>query len=188
VKVFVNFAAFQLGWFSCVLGAAAGRPWAGPLVVLAVMALHFILAHRPWKEMRLAMLAMVCGLGADSLLLATGWIAYPNGSWLPGFAPYWIVAMWALFATTLNVSMRWTRNSLPLTVFCGALGGPLSYLAGERLGAISLLNPLWALAALALIWGVAMPVLTLLASRYDGVARPHNPGFILDDWKVSHHA
>ena len=110
MNVFLNFLAFQAGWFATVLGAANGAPWLGPAVVLAVVALHLRFTRRPGAEARLVACAVLLGLVADSLLLATGWIAYPNGNWLPGLAPYWIIALWALFATTFNVSMRWLRR------------------------------------------------------------------------------
>jgi predicted Zn-dependent protease len=42
-----------------------------------------------------------------------------------------------------------------------------------------------ALAALALIWSVCMPLLMALASRMDGMTTTARPDFILDDCKVS---
>jgi hypothetical protein len=183
----INFAAFQLGWFACVLGAANDRPWAGTLVVLAVIAIHLLIARRPSLELRLVLSAMVVGLVADSLLLASAWVSYPSGSLLPGLAPYWIIAMWALFATTLNVSMRWLRNGLPLAMLLGAVGGPLSYLAGAKLGAMQLVQPALALSALALIWAFALPLLTLLAGRMDGVIQTQVPVFVRQDWRDSRH-
>jgi hypothetical protein len=189
----VNFVAFQLGWFACVLGAAKGLPWAGVLVVLAVVALHLARARRPLPELRLIGLAMALGLLVDSLLLATGWLSYPAGLWLPGpwgsyLAPYWIVAMWALFATTLNVSMGWLRGRPWLAVLMGAVGGPLSYLGGEELGAIELTEPVAAMAALAVAWAVAMPLLMKAAERLDGVRDTVLPDFVRRDWRVSDHA
>ena len=47
MKLFLNFAAFQIGWFSCVLGAAYELPWAGPLAVGLIVALHLSLARGP---------------------------------------------------------------------------------------------------------------------------------------------
>jgi hypothetical protein len=188
MSMLINFIAFQVGWFACVLGAANGMPWLGPIVVTAAVALHLARARRPLPELWLVCCAMVFGLVADSLLLATGWLSYPAGLWLPGLAPYWIVAMWALFATTLNVSMGWMRGRPLLTFLMGAVGGPLSYLAGQKLGAIDLNPPGYALAALALAWGVAMPLLMWLSGRLDGVREPSVPGFVQRDWRVSNHA
>jgi hypothetical protein len=184
----INIVAFQVGWFSCVLGAANGLPWVGPVVVMAVMGLHLARVQRPAQELKLIAIAAAFGLIADSLLLASGWLYYPSGSWIPGLAPYWIVAMWALFATTLNVSMRWLRTSLPLAMAFGAVGGPLSYAAGARLGGLEWVAPTWALGALAVIWAIAMPMMVLLSSRYDGVRSAAAPSYVQTDWRVSHHA
>jgi hypothetical protein len=184
MKLLVNFVAFQLGWFACVLGAANGMAWAGPVVVVAAVVLHLATARRPLGELYLVLAAMLVGLVADSLLLATGWLSYPAGLWLPGLAPYWIIAMWALFATTLNVSMGWMRGRPVLTVLMGAVGGPMSYLAGEKLGAIELTQPVLALAALALAWAVAMPLLMWLAARFDGIREKPVPEFVQRDWRV----
>mgnify|MGYP006314445723 CR=1 FL=1 len=193
MNLVINFVAFQLGWFACVIGAANGLPWAGSLVVLAVVALHLARVRRLLPELRLIGVAMALGLLVDSLLLATGWLSYPSGNWLSGpwgsyLAPYWIVAMWALFATTLNVSMGWLRGRPLLAVLMGAVGGPLSYLGGEKLGGIELIAPVAALSALAVAWAVAMPLLMLAAERLDGVRERALPEFVRRDWRVGNHA
>jgi hypothetical protein len=185
VKIFLNVALFQAGWFACVLGAARGAPWLGPLVVLAAAALHLRVARRPLLELYLLLSAAALGLLVDSLLLSSGWLEYPNGLWLAGFAPYWIVAMWMLFATTLNVSLAWLHGRLVLAALLGAVGGPLSYLAGEKLGGIYLLQPVAALAALAIAWAIAMPTLMMLAARFDGMTSKRAPGFIQSDWRAT---
>jgi len=184
----LNFVAFQLGWFACVLGAANGLPWIGPLVVAGVVGLHLRRARRPLPELQLLLWAMALGLLLDSLLLASGWLRYPSGLWLPGLAPYWIVAMWGLFATTLNLSLGWLRGRPVLAILLGAVGGPLSYLAGEKLGGIELVTRIPALAALAVAWAIAMPLLAWLAGRYDGVSPRGTPDYIRDDWRDWEHA
>lgn len=166
-RTLINFAAFQLGWFSCVLGAANGLPWLGLLVASLIVALHVRTAGQPSDELRLLTLCVVIGLVFDSLLVSSGWVQYPEGTLFPGIAPYWILAMWALFSTTLNHSMGWLKSSLVLASLLGAVFGPLSYLAGERLGAIELLDRRSSMAALAVIWAVVMPALVRAATRLD---------------------
>jgi hypothetical protein len=183
MKLLVNVVAFQVGWFATVLGAANGIPWLGPLAALAVAGLHLRASQRPAVEARLLVAAMGLGVVADSALLATGWIAYPNGEWLPGLAPFWIVTMWALFATTLNVSMRWLRGRTLLAALFGAVGGPLSYLAGARLGAMTFIDTTAALVALAAGWGVLMPALMALAARLDGTRPGTRPAYVRDSWQ-----
>ena len=165
----VNFIAFQLGWFACVFSAAIDRPWLGLPVVLSVLLLHLLAAARPRREAALLGLSLCCGLLLDSLLVGGGWVSYRTGQWLPWLAPYWILAMWPLFATTLNISMRWLHGRQILAALLGAVGGPLSYLGGERLGALELAPGLAAVMALAVAWGLAMPLLNALAARFDGV-------------------
>jgi hypothetical protein len=91
---------------------------------------------------------------------------------VPGVAPYWILAMWALFSTTLNLSMGWLKNSLVLASVMGAIFGPLSYVAGQRLGAIVLVDFVSSMVMLAIIWALVMPILVFAASRFDGMRKP----------------
>jgi len=188
IRLLVNLAAAQAGWFACVSGAANGMPWAGPLVVLAFVAIHLRWSRRPVSELGLILSAVLLGLVADSVMVFSGLVSYPSGNWIEGFAPYWILAMWAMFATTLNVSMKWLRNRNVLAAALGAVFGPLAYLAGQELGAITFNQPVLAVAALAVIWAAAMPLLMALASRLDGVTEKRPPDFILGDWRVSRHA
>jgi hypothetical protein len=168
----VNFAAFQVGWFACVLGAAHGIPWAGPVAVVQVIALHLVLAENPVRETRLICLALVMGFVVDSLLAASGWLRYASPLPSTLLAPYWILAMWALFATTLNVSLHWLKGHAGLSVLLGAVLGPLSYIAGQRLGALEFADFRAGALALAVAWALAMPLLMRAAAHFDGVRSP----------------
>ncbi len=168
MPILVNFIAFQLGWFACVLGAAWGWPWAGTGIALAIVALHLARAPQPQREATLVLGAAALGAAWDSLLVALGWIEYPNGILVAGTAPYWMVALWMVFATTLNVSLAWLKRRLPLALVFGAIGGPLAYLGGAKLGALVFANPAAALTALAIGWALLTPLLLALARRYDG--------------------
>ena len=163
-----NFIAFQIGWFSSVIGAAQQMPWLGPVVLIGVLALHLRRARRPDLEVGLVLACGIIGVWFDSLLVAAGLVAYPSGQPVGFMAPYWIVTMWMLFATTLNVSMGWLKGRLVLAAGLGAVAGPLSYLAGQKLGGMQFLEPTTATIALAIGWGTVMPVLMLLAERLDG--------------------
>lgn len=180
-----NYVLFQLGWFACVLGAAHGMPLAGPAVVAAVVAIHLSLARRPGVEAALLAACAIIGGLFDTLLLATGWVAYDNGQWIPGAAPYWIFAMWVLFAATLNLSLGWLKGRPLLAGALGAAGAPLSYVAGAELGAITLVQPLGALAMLAGGWAVLMPLLARLARHMNGFAESGaaRPPWILSGWR-----
>jgi len=165
----INFVTVQIGWFAAVLGAANQMPWLGPLVFVGVLAIHLRLVRRPDLEVGLVIACGIIGLLFDSVLVAAGWVVYPAGYVSEFLAPYWIVTMWMLFGTTLNLSMRWLRGRLALAAVLGATAGPGSYWAGQELGGITFVEPVPALAALAVGWGAIMPFLTILAERLDGV-------------------
>lgn len=169
----INFVAFQLAWFACVLGAAHDRVAAGTLAVVAVVALHLAMAPRPGREVRLVAIVTVIGLGWDSLIVSLGLMSYPSGTFAPGVAPLWILAMWALFATTLNLSMGWLKGRPWLAVAFGAVGGPLAYVAGKKLGGVEIGEPVLALLAQGLGWAVMMPLLLHLAARLNGFETFH---------------
>ena len=174
--VAVNFIAFQFGWLACVLGAAHGLAWAGTGLALAVVAWHLSRASAPRAELMLILTAAGIGALWDSALAAVGWIRYPSGVLIEGAAPHWIVALWMLFATTLNLSLGWLKRRMPLAVVFGAVGGPLAYLGGAGLGALEMVEQSHALAALALGWAVFTPLLLQVARLYDGYRGPEGPG------------
>ena len=171
-NVIANFVLFQAGWFACVLGAAYGWPWIGTVAVAAIIAWHLCSAVQPAQEAKLIVLALLIGAFWDSVLVTLGWIAYPVGTLVAGTAPHWILALWALFAIALNVSMRWLKQRLWLAVLLGAVCGPLSYWAAVRLGAVQFVEPVRIVIAIAMGWGIIMPLLMLLSRRYDGMAAP----------------
>lgn len=168
-RVIANFVLFQLGWFAAVLGGAHSLPWAGTAVALTIVVFHLASAPRPRAELALIGIATAVGAAWDSLLVATGWLVFASGTLIAGTAPVWIVAMYALFATTLNASLNWLKGRYLMAALFGAIGGPLAYYAGAKLGGVSFPDPLTAMTALALGWGALMPLLTVLARRFDGI-------------------
>lgn len=164
----INFVAFQVGWLVCVLGGANQQALAGTMFVAAIVLLHLALAKRRLPELLLIASATLVGFIWDTCVVASGLMQYPSGNFATGFAPYWIVAMWALFATSLNLSMAWLKGRPLVACLLGAVGGPMAYLAGERLGGVQMPDPTLALGVQAAGWAVLLPVLTRLASRLNG--------------------
>jgi hypothetical protein len=115
----VNFVVFQVAWLSSVIGGAQQMPWIGPLAVLVAVVLHLRAARKPVEEVILLLTCALIGAGFDSMLVAAGWVTYKAGLFSAYFAPYWIITMWILFGTTLNVSMRWLRGKPKLAAFFG---------------------------------------------------------------------
>ena len=170
MPMLINFAAFQVGWFSSVIGAAKQMPWLGPLAFIVVLAIHLRQARRPHAELALIIACGAIGVFFDSLLVVFGWVSYPSGQFSEFLAPYWIVTMWMLFGTTLNLSMRWLKGRPFLAAAFGAVGGPASYIAGQKLGGIVFVDYASAIIALAIGWAIFMPLLLAMARRFDGMS------------------
>ncbi|MCG8370480.1 MAG: DUF2878 domain-containing protein [Proteobacteria bacterium] len=165
--ILINISLFQAGWFAAVFSAAASVPILGTLAIAVAVATHLARSPSRTAEARLLAIAGAIGFAWESLLVATGLVQYDEASAIPGTAPYWIVAMWLLFATTLNVGMRWLRKSMIVTAIVGAIGGPLSFLAGQKAGAVSFPDPILSLAVIGLGWAVFLPLLVRYAARAD---------------------
>jgi hypothetical protein len=168
VTLLINILIYQVAWIVCILGGANGMPLLGVVVVALAVAYHLYRAGDARPEMVLIGCAALIGAVWDSLLVASGWLVYPSGTLVEGTAPYWIVALWIVFATTLNVSLRWFKQHLVIAALFGAAGGPLAYYAGARLGGVTFTDTTLALTALGIGWTVLMPSMMLLAQRYNG--------------------
>ncbi len=159
----------HVGWFVCVLGAARHLPWLSVVFVAAALCYHLCCAVRPATEIRLLMVTLILASVWESYLVRSGLLLYPNGILIPGTAPYWILALWVLFAMQFNVLFNWLKPHLWLACLLGALGGPLSFQGGVALGAATFPHPTSALIALGLGWGVLLPLLLAIARRWDGM-------------------
>ena len=159
--------AFEGAWFACVLGAAHGWPWAGTGVALAVVAGIVVLSAKPRVDATLIAVALAIGLVWDSVMAQSGWISYAAPGPLPSLAPAWILALWALFAVLLREPLRWLHARPLWAALLGALGGPFSYAAAARMGAIGLAEPAQAMVTLAIGWALITPLLLVLARRWD---------------------
>ncbi len=165
--ILLNIANSQAGWFGVVLAAARGMPVLAGAVATAGVAAHIALCRTRRTELLVVLAVMAVGAVWDSLLAANGVIIYPNGQWSVFLAPYWIVGLWALFATTLNVSMRWLHGRWLAAVLFGGIGGPLSFWAGARLGAAQFPNPVLALVLLGLGWALLVPLMVRITMALD---------------------
>ena len=169
--ILANFLAFQVGWLLCVLAGAGRWHWAGSLLIGVMVAFHLWGAKQFRAECQLIVLALLIGLGWDSLLVTLGLLQYEHGLVNSNMAPHWIIALWALFASTLNVSLRWLKDRWLVATMFGAIGGPLAYWGGAKLGAVTIPDQTLALLTLTIGWAVMTPALVLLSKRFDGF--PH---------------
>jgi hypothetical protein len=176
VRSSINIIGYQIGWFACVLGAVYDMLLAGILLSVFIIFWHIYQAARPRIEFITLSLAGVVGLIWESALVNANLISYNYGMVFDDVAPLWIIMLWLLFATTFNVSLKWLKTRLLMATIFSAVGAPLAFYAGYRLGALDFTNMLSALMAQAVGYAILVPLLLRFAQNYDGYS--HN---IIDD-------
>lgn len=169
----LNFLLYQVGWLGCVLGAAKGFPELAAQLGFLVVLLHLFWVTEREVEFRLVGISGLCGAVLGTLDQAIGGLVYA-GTRVHPWAPLWVILLWVQLGMVLRGSLSWLQQSPVLAAIFGALGGPVAFLAGERLGAVSwqgdrLGTALW----LGLTWGGVLPLLSGLAKRW-GKGKPAN--------------
>lgn len=141
----VNVGINQAIWFLCVLGGNGGVIFALPLLVA-----NIILSRHHQADLRLMAILLAIGVGIDGTLQASGFFSFRQGG-VP--IPLWLAVIWLALAALPNHSLKWMQDRPWLCALFGALGGPLAYWAGVRMGAATFHLPLLpSLALLAIIW------------------------------------
>ncbi len=168
-SLIINLLLFQLGWFACVLGGAYDQVLIGSMIALAVIGYHLFRAANAAKEIRLLMLALIIGLVFESMVTAQGLALYSHGQVFDSIAPLWMILMWPLFATTLNLSMRWLKGLAPLLIaVIGAVFAPLAYYAGNRLGAVEYDDFILSMSIIAIAWSILLPAMVTMSLKFNG--------------------
>src|SRR5690554_6336258 len=154
----LNFVLFQTGWLVCVLFpglAAAG-------LVLVFLAAHFVLvSQKRFSELQFIGFGVVLGSLMDTLWFRTGVLGI-NGSDEVLVAPPWLVAIWAIFMTTLCHSLGWIGQRKWLPFALAPFAGALAYWSASKLGAVILPDLTLSLVVIALGWFVLFPLLLFI--------------------------
>lgn len=163
----LSIVAAQLGWVAVVLSAAQQRELLAVLCGVPPVLLIALLAPDRQQVVRFAIVGAVLGPSLDWLLVR-GRLLTLNTPLLGGvWMPFWWWVLWGLFCASVPHGYRFLYDRLPVAALLGVTFGPVSYLAGARLGAITIpaATRNWSLLAIAVLWGLAFPALVAWARR-----------------------
>lgn len=161
----VNVLMFEGTWLLSVLGAAAGNGWLGTLGLCLFFLVHHLTSTTAAADFRLAAIAVVFGGLFETALIQAGLISYSASLPLNGFAPLWLLTLWAAFALTMNGCLAWLHGRYWLAALLGGLSAPVSYWGGAALGAATTDHLYTVLAIIGLCYAIATPAL-LWAARH----------------------
>lgn len=166
VKVAVNLVGFQIIWWLMILYQ---DQYVSIGLLLLIGHLMLIKEHR-CESVTLLAVGFI-GTLVDSALTLGGVFEFTQNSAVGGIVPIplWLITLWFGFAATLRHSMSYLSERLLLAGIFGGIGGPLSYVAGERLGAVNFGFSLPVVVALlAAIWALLLPLAFVLVRRLEG--------------------
>jgi hypothetical protein len=164
----INLTLYQVGWFSCVLGAAWGYQLSGALFAMLMMVIHLALASSRKTEAFFMLCVCLLGIGIDTVQQALGVLAFKSEPDWPLWLPLWIFIIWAQFASLFHYALYWLNGRYLLASSFGLIGGPLAYWGGVNLGAAGFgEKPLLSILSLALVWALATPALFWLSQAID---------------------
>lgn len=168
-----NVVGFQAVWLASIAGAGAGLAWAGPAAALAFAVLVLRHGGKRREDLRLLAIALPLGIAFDTAFAASGWLVYAQPWPWVSVAPVWIWSLWLGFALTLNHSMAFLRERPVAAALFGLVGGPLAYwTAAGAFDAVTFGAPVaWTLGALAVGWGLVLPLLFAADARLAGGRR-----------------
>jgi len=157
---------FQLGWFACVVCGAKGWPLAALAAAAAVVACNLWLQRGNLaKELRLLAWVTLTGVGIETFHLWAGVFMLAGQPKHPWLCPVWLVVLWTMFATLLRGPLAWLSGRYALSALLGAAFAAPNYIAGARLGAVTLSSSmLFNVTVLMATWAIAMPGLVWLAT------------------------
>lgn len=157
----LNALGFQAGWWACIASVRHDAELQALVFCFCLMGIHLLFSKSRRLDMTLGLVALLLGILIDSGLQYFSVIGF-YGWALGPLSPFWLWALWVIFALTLNSSLAFLKNqSLITSALLGLVFGPITYYAGAQLGAADLDASLSHLFLLAVIWMLAMPFLVI---------------------------
>jgi len=166
-SVLINAALFQITWFACVIGSAKGLVWPAFASCAALAVYQLQGKRRHPSDVTLILASIGLGLIVDSIWVQSGWLIFSDQRPFSFLAPVWIIVLWVGFAMTINHSLAWLDRHPILPIAMGFIGGPMSYLAGLKLGAVEYQQSvLMVSAGLAVAWAISLLILVKIRIAY----------------------
>ena len=154
-KTWFNALWFQTTWFSCVLGREDWLP-----LTLLLMGFHYFAVSDLKREIDRVWPCALLGIAVDLALTLGGIFDFGTRVF-----PLWMVCLWFVFPAALPRALSFLASKPYLPFLLGTFA-PINYLAGERLGAVTLpLGYPITITLLVPIWAFLLPVLVRLCNR-----------------------
>ncbi|MBX7066076.1 MAG: DUF2878 family protein [Parachlamydiales bacterium] len=158
-----NGGLYMLSWFLIVYYGAKGSFWIpfASFLAAATLQIRLFCKSDPLSYslfLPLGIYGFLLGLFQEMLFIHLNLLLYPGQGFFP---PFWLLSLYFLFSLTLNSSLQFLNRSITFCFILGGVGALLSYLTGEKLRAVDILNPI-SYPFLLLSWGFYLSLLIVL--------------------------
>lgn len=142
MKKIIDIILFYIGWYIIVISARDENIL--PVVLVGIVALihHLVWTRKNLKrEILFIIIVTILGSTIDSINPSLGLIDFKlkTPSFIFGY-PLWLTTLWAIFATMFSHTFAGLHGKYLFCAIVGFIGGPISYIAGEKIGALSYLG------------------------------------------------
>jgi len=142
----------------CLREATVDHTYYGLLIVVSFLVYYLYQSTSRKADTLLLGSVLLIGPLSDILYAHLGLFHYHSLYHLHALVPpLWVFILWGLFAGNIHL-FSWLKKRLWLSVFFGAVGGPMSYLSVVKLGGVIVLKPMsLTFFAIAGTWAVFFP-------------------------------
>jgi len=168
VKRAFQFIIFDLVWLSAIIGREQFL-W---LTLALILLMAWSARAFYWQRRRYIATLVLVGVFAELILVLAGVIQFKGFSLFESaLVPLWLIVLWVGFSAMVFTVFDWLQHRKVLSFLLGAIFGPVTYIAGERLGAAEFMvsSPM-VITVYAVVWGLIMVLVSLLIRRAN--ARP----------------
>ncbi len=164
VTILLHCFAYYIAWLSCILFAADGNGWAGPVIVLVLLIVQcwWQIKIRAAKHLWLFVLILTAlGTATDWFMILHDLIVFKAGVFGPQFPPLWEIAIWVNFSVVLYACLRRYFGYYWVFAVLALFGFPLAFWLGGLLGAATFPQHMVSIALTGIIWTILLPSILL---------------------------
>lgn len=165
-KHIINFILLQLVWVGFIVGVSHDSVWIGLLIFMVMMGWQLHPDNRQDSDLVVIAVSVAAGAILASIWSVSDLVVYESHWPSADISPWWILLLWAGLGASFNHSLQWIQRNPYLAGTVFAFGGPVSYLAAERFGAVVINRPVLTLSLMAVGWFLVGFLLTVVVRRY----------------------
>lgn len=159
------FSLFNFAWFQAIWWLAILFQYKYFWLIVVLIAGHFLLSKSKIDDLKCALVGIIASCAVDYPLTRLGVLEFNDGS---GFiVPLWLVCIWLAFTCTITRSLSFMRYKYALGAGLAAVSGTMNYIAGARLGAVTLpFDILTSAAYIGVFWACAFPAINFIINEW----------------------